>query len=313
MTKDLFLKYLYSQGGKSDLEFNNIKGRVKRIVETTFTATATMDGYKQGDLLAGSEVVFDDCGNIIIEKKKEKVDYGAQIDLHECVLASLQGDDRSGSVRRAEDAAAEIKRLKKKQKAEPFSEVECRYIYSAGLCVEKRSEDNIEQYEYDEDSNLIAGYDLQFKYDSNGKMIKCCDTNESDECNKLVIEHSDNGFVAKGWMSYYLSGNDSNYYNGDPLKTTLNPKGKVTESHSFETKKVLFIKKEILLSSETFRYNPQGDVSSYTINSFDKENGDTVSTTKHRYQYDEAGNWTEKLGLNTEGDTITIRQIEYFE
>ncbi len=73
------------------------------------------------------------------------------------------------------------------------------------------------------------------------------------------------------------------------------------------------MKKEVLISSEAFSYNPQGDVSSYTTNSFGSEDGDTISITKYRYQYDQAENWIEKQAINKEGDTITIRQIEYFE
>ncbi len=225
MTKDLFLKYLYSQGGKSDLEFNNIKGKVKRVVETTSTATSTMDGYKQGDLLAGCEVTFDDCGNITIEINKVVIDYDSVEE-------------------RLKYTSEELAKFKQQQLEEPFSQREDRYIYSAGLCVERRSEDHIEQYEYDEDSNLTSDYNYQFKYDGNGKLIKQCKSEESGgECN-FEVEHNDNSITVRGDLYLFKSqDNDCAKYCGDILKISLNAKGRVAEINEIRNKKGIVCEK----------------------------------------------------------------------
>ncbi|MDR1593221.1 MAG: hypothetical protein LBS43_01895 [Prevotellaceae bacterium] len=265
---------------KTSWEIDNLKGKVKSVRSTGYTAiTDTLGQIGKGEIIA-VEWGFNNTFLKYNEKGK---------------WTEYNSYEPDGSIIRKE--------------VQEYDSEGCsvaQYIYNHGVYAQKKlyvHDDNgntTEVLRYTSTDTLV--YRSVYKYDDKGNNI---------EAAGYVVTGSADSLVGTTVNKYDEKGNcieKSNYKAPWDLENKslykYDNEGKMIEKNNYDSK-------ENLINKTMYKYNDEGFLTEVCVyNSEDKSD----KKTSYKYRYDTVGNWIEKIDYESDiAAKIVERQIEYYQ
>lgn len=325
----LFLFAFIGNKPKNDLEKQNLKGKVKSVIESTFFAKAGMFGKLQKDgLMDKYKYVFNNAGE---ETERIKYDTTSNRDVPiETIIYKYDSNDNliERYDKRGDSIVFKYDNSKHVIEEENFDSnklvYKVTYKYDdRGNKIEKREyshENKLESskvYKFDRSGNETEAYNhyfniqgtsdsrVTYKYDNRNNKIEK-DSYEPDSVLKWkgTYKYDDSGHVIE---------DGSYHYNRD--KTLTDQMADCTNKYKHDEKgniieKIYTNKSTGLSYKSTFKFDARGNLIEFCKYN---DKGKLIESEKSRYTYDEVGNWVKEIDIeNGEPLSITERQIEYY-